>query len=235
MGIPIVTTVTREYSWMISPLEYLVEKYTQSRLICISDVDIPGIKTIVVHDWDWWAGYGKGLKAGLQLIEDPVILLLLADMWPCAYAASIRLEILADYLLGSPYYRIGVGDNPSIMYPSIGKLAGTPCEIQLRTVSTVDAEFGFYGGFLLHPSLWDRKRLIGAMIEETSLWNWEELHIHKMRPYEPVAAWPIVSVLPFAHVLGRSTPYRIFMRRMFAEEDIETVTKMLPADVTWEA
>ncbi len=207
---------SHQYQWHMPLFGMMHEKYWPGQKIvyfCDKQImDLPPnieFKRVVGidGDWDWEVNFIQGVRNSLQTIDDKIILLTLADMWPNRDVNQEVIGCLERYLLNtienqSPkIIRLSIANEGGPDWQSMQASDPTTADIctvgeweglTIRSCSPKNIHIGLCGGFGLWPSLWNRELMIKMLVGST--WHhFEPDNTVNLRDTDVIAGWVLPS------------------------------------------
>ncbi len=232
----VVTFLTKEYLWLLRPFTLLFRKHWQgdARIVCFGDEPEgempPGVEFRHHGDpKDFFQNFGSVMASALRQLDEEIVMVTLADMWPIGPVAVDKVSALQRYLEARPHViRASIGNDLETLPRA--KIVEMWEGLEINTVAPSEPNIGFRGGALLWPSLWNRELLVD-FAEDCTLWEFEVVHSRKMESGPFMAVWAYDLIYPYAHVYFRQQPGRVRNLRHFEAEDRELITSALPGDI----
>lgn len=193
--IEFIISSTGRYLWLLKPLLYLYEKYMPVPLLFFLDRPVEGVNSVEVFLRNMDAYHepcGMLIKAALQKVDKPIIMLGYMDFLPARKVDLGFLEVLAQYMIEDS--RVARGNIWAGAENIIKSSQEILCEgdgFSIRKLSSKD--HGQIGATSLLPALW-RKDFLLEFIEDN--WTMDALELPGQYKFMAQSKWYSVGMLP---------------------------------------
>jgi len=236
-----VVFVTRQYHWLVKPLEVMVEKYLNIPLTYLSDRPIETKHKVIEAfplDCKLYAEpVGAKVKAALSQITAPNLLFFFADFIPQEPVDMEKLNALSDFMVENPnvaranLWNAVQEQIKSHCAESTDRLMETVGEMKIIKIAT---SMGQIGSTSLMPAIWSKQFIIEFMGDD---WQLDHIEVPGQKRFEEQSKWFSIGTHPgllqIAHLCYTRDLKKVHLTQL-KEEDRPIFRAHIPPDFSVE-